>query len=163
MGASMHANFQQTVRRIQMFFSPKPSLSQGKYPSKFQLAWVRRFGGVRVQTNTQTHSLTDWCFDRDMSDSSLYPSLKAPVCQWVSEWVCLFVCLFPNSSKMANPSKLKFWGMSPWHEDGFRLKNIWICWTLSRKIACIVSMYTSNPSGQFYSLQYESSTYLQGW
>ena len=34
---------------------------------------------------------------------------------------------------------------------------------LSRKIACIVSMYTSNPSGQFYSLQYESSTYLQGW
>ena len=24
-------------------------------------------------------------------------------------------------------------------------------------------MYTSNPSGQFYSLQYESSTCLRGW
>ena len=40
---------------------------------------------------------------------SLYHSIKALVCQWVS----LFVCLFPNSSKTTNPSKLKFWGMIP--------------------------------------------------
>ena len=36
----------------------------GNLPSKFQLAWVCRFGGVREHPNTQTHSLTDWCFDR---------------------------------------------------------------------------------------------------
>ena len=38
-----------------------------------------------------------------------YPSLKAPVCQWVSECVWMF----PNSSETANPSELKFWGMIP--------------------------------------------------
>ena len=42
-------------------------------------------------------------------------------------------------------------------------ENIRIRRTVSRKIACIVGMYTSDPSGQFYSLQYESSTYLGGW
>ena len=52
---------------------------------------------------------------------------------------------------------------SPWDKEGFRLKNIRIRRTVSRKIACIVSMYTSDPSGQFYSLQYESSTYLLDW
>ena len=52
---------------------------------------------------------------------------------------------------------------SPWDGEGFRLKNIRIRGTVSRKIACIVGMYTSDPSGQFYSLQYESSTYLRGW
>ena len=31
----------------------------GNHPSKFQLAGVRRFGGVREQTNKQTHSLID--------------------------------------------------------------------------------------------------------
>ena len=36
-------------------------------------------------------------------------SFKAPVCQWVS----LCVWMFPNSSKTANPSELKFWGMIP--------------------------------------------------
>ena len=51
----------------------------------------------------------------------------------------------------------------PWDGEGFRLKNIRIRRTVSRKIACIVGMYTSDPSGQFYSLQYESSTYLRGW
>ena len=50
-----------------------------------------------------------------------------------------------------------------WDWEGFRLKNIWIRRTVSRKIACIVGMYTSDPSGQFYSLQYEASTYLRGW
>ena len=52
---------------------------------------------------------------------------------------------------------------SPWDEEGFRLKNIPIHRTVSRKIACIVGMYTSDPSGRFHSLQYESSTYLRGW
>ena len=52
---------------------------------------------------------------------------------------------------------------SPWDREDFRLKNIRIRRTVSKKIACIVGMYTSDPSGQFYSLQYESSTYLRGW
>ena len=34
----------------------------GNHPSKYQLAGVRRFGGVRQQTNRQIHSLTDKCF-----------------------------------------------------------------------------------------------------
>jgi len=42
---------------------------------------------------------------------------------------------------------------SPWDKEAFRLKNSWL----------VNSMYTSEPSGQFYSLQYESSTYLEGW
>ena len=32
---------------------------KGNLASKFQLARVRRFGGVREQTNKQTHSLID--------------------------------------------------------------------------------------------------------
>ena len=36
----------------------------GNHPSKFQLAGVRRFGGVREQTNRQTDSLTDLRFYR---------------------------------------------------------------------------------------------------
>ena len=44
---------------------------------------------------------------------------------------------------------------SPLDWESFRLKNIWIRQTVSRKIACKVGMYTSDPSGQFYSLQYE--------
>ena len=52
-----------TVLRIRMFFSLKYSPSQGEYPSKFQLARVRRCEGVGEQTNKQTdkltHSLTD--------------------------------------------------------------------------------------------------------
>ena len=42
-------------------------------------------------------------------------------------------------------------------------KNIRIRQTVSRKIVCILGMYPSDPSGQFYSLKYESSTYLGGW
>ena len=38
---------------------------------------------------------------------------------------------------------------SPWDREGFRLKNIQIRRTVSRKIACIVGMYTSDPSGNF--------------
>ena len=37
---------------------------------------------------------------------------------------------------------------SPQDGKGFRLKNIRIRRTVSRKIACIVGMYTSDPSGQ---------------
>ena len=49
-------------------FYPK---TKGNHPSKFQLAGVCRFGWVREhpnrQTDRQTHSLTDWCFDREIS------------------------------------------------------------------------------------------------
>ena len=41
---------------------------KGNHPSKFQLAGVRRFKGVREHPNRFTHSLTDWCFDREISD-----------------------------------------------------------------------------------------------
>ena len=80
--------------------------------------------------------------------------------------VCLFVCLYVCS---LTPPKLKPERVeilrvdSPWDEECFKLKNIRIRQTVSRKIVCIVGMYTSDPSGQFYSLQYESSTYLRGW
>ena len=57
-------NFLLTVRRIWMFFSLKTSLYQGNHPSKFQFVGVRHFGGVREQTNKQTHSLTSYCFYR---------------------------------------------------------------------------------------------------
>ena len=68
-----------------------------------------------------------------------YLSIKAPVCQWVSLSVCLFVCFCPNSSETTEPDELKFWGMIPlWDGEGFRLKNIRIRRTVSRKIACIV-------------------------
>ena len=54
---------------------------------------------------------------------------------------------------------------SPWDKEGFRLKNILIRRTVSRKIACIVGMYTSDPSGQFYSFQYELQRIyeVEGW
>ena len=47
-------------------FCLKLFASQGKgdHPSKFQHAGVHRFGGVREQTNKQTHSLIDWRFYR---------------------------------------------------------------------------------------------------
>ena len=88
-----------------------------------------------------------------------YLSSKAIVCQWV----CLFVCLLPNSSETTNPNELKFWGMIALGLHIVWKKNIRIRRTVCRRIACIVGMHTSDPSGQFYSLQYESSTYLRGW
>ena len=57
-----------------MFFSLKPPHPKGIHPSKFQLAGVCRFGGVREQTNKKTDSLTDWCFDREMA-GPLYISI----------------------------------------------------------------------------------------
>ena len=75
--------------------------------------------------------------------------------------VCLFV---PQLLRNGGPERAEILkDDSPWDAEGFRLKNIRIRRTVSRKIACIVGMYTSDPSGQFYSLQYESSTYLGGW
>ena len=48
-----------------MFFSLKLSQSQGESSlKKFQLAWVRRFGGVREQTNKQSNKQTDRLTDR---------------------------------------------------------------------------------------------------
>ena len=45
------------VQQIRIFFSLKPSASpEGNHPSKFLLIRINRFGGVREQTNTQTHS-----------------------------------------------------------------------------------------------------------
>ena len=67
---TIHAIFLLAVRRIRMFFSLKPSPYQGKgnHPSKFWLAGIRRFGGVREQTSKQTHSLTYKCFYRVMEN-----------------------------------------------------------------------------------------------
>ena len=79
----------------------------------------------------------------------------------MSECVCVFVPSLLQNGKPQRAEMLK--DDSPWYGEGFRLKNIRIRRTVSRKIACIVGMYTSDPSGQFYSLQYQSSTYLRGW
>ena len=57
--ALIHAIFLLMVRRIQMFFSLEPSLSQGESSLKISARWVRRFGGVREQTNKQTNKQTD--------------------------------------------------------------------------------------------------------
>ena len=75
--------------------------------------------------------------------------------------VCLFVPLLLRNGELQRAEILR--DDSPRDGEGFRLKNIRIRRTVSRKIACIVGMYASDPSGQFYSLQYESSTYLRGW
>ena len=61
-GASIHAIFQLTVRRIQMFFSLKPSQSQGESSLKISARWgspFRRSQGTNKHTHRQTHSLTD--------------------------------------------------------------------------------------------------------
>ena len=66
----------------------------------------------------------------------------------MSESVCLFVCSIPLQN--GEPQRAEILrDESPWDKDGFRLKNIRIRRTVSRKIACIVGMYTSDPSGQF--------------
>ena len=58
-----------TVRQIRMFFSLKPSLSQGESSLKISARWGSPFWrsqGTNKQTNKHTHSLTDWCFDREI-------------------------------------------------------------------------------------------------
>ena len=57
-GASIHAIFQLTVQRIQMFFSLKPSQSQGKSSLKISARWVTPFWRSQG-TDKQTNSLND--------------------------------------------------------------------------------------------------------
>ena len=86
--------------------------------------------------------------------SSLYKSASLSV--------SLSVCSLTPPKRRGKPQRAEiFRDDSPWYGEGFKLKNIQICRIVSRKIACIVGMYTSDPSGQFYSLQY--ITYLGGW
>ena len=73
-----------------------------------------------------------------------------------SESVCLFGCLFPNSSKTANPSELKFWGTHKSCKKNLDSSNL----QLENSMYTGATFYSS---GQFYSLQYESLTYLGGW
>ena len=66
---TIHAIFLLTVRRIRMFFSLKPSPSQGESSLKISGRWgspFRRSQGTSKHPNTQTHSLTDWCFEREI-------------------------------------------------------------------------------------------------
>ena len=63
-GASIHAIFKPTVRRSQIFFAQNILHPKGNHRSKFQLAGVCRFGGLREQINKQTFSPKDWCFYR---------------------------------------------------------------------------------------------------
>ena len=73
-----------------------------------------------------------------------------------SESVCLFGCLFPNSSKTVNPSDLKFFRHdSPWDAECFRLKNIRIRRTVSRKIK--KQSLSSTPSMIFIPFIYHFS------
>ena len=55
--------FRRTVGQISKFLAENHLHPKWNHPSKFQLIRVRRFGGVREQTNKQTnkqtHSLTD--------------------------------------------------------------------------------------------------------
>ena len=57
-GGGKHAIFQLTVRRIRMFFSLKPSQSQGESSLKISGRGICRFGGDR-EHKTHTNSLTE--------------------------------------------------------------------------------------------------------
>ena len=70
------------------------------------------------------------------------PSLKAPVCQWVSEWVCVFGCSL-TLPKRRTPASWNFEGWFSWDWEGFRLKNIWIRRTVSWNIACILAPFST--------------------
>ena len=50
--------------------------TKGNHPSKFQHAGVRRFGGVREQTNKHTNSLTDWRFYRVIENKEMEKGRK---------------------------------------------------------------------------------------
>ena len=78
-GASIHAIFQLTIRRIKMFFSLKPSQSQGESSLKISARWgssFRRCKGTKKQTDRLTHSLTDWCFCRVINRSTMIMKFK---------------------------------------------------------------------------------------
>ena len=103
-GASIHASFQLTVRRIRMFFSLKPSLSRGKSSLKISAHWDQPF---RWTEQTNTHKLSIALEYRHMKILSiLYSNRMSLVC------VCLFDCSLTTSNK------LKFWGA-----DSFWLKK----------------------------------------
>ena len=56
--------------------------------------------------------------------------------------ICVCVCLLPNSSKMTNPSNLKSSGMIALAiGEVLSKKKIWICQTVSLKIACILAQH----------------------
>ena len=78
--------------------------------------------------------------------------------QSVSESVCLFVPYLLRNDEPEGAEILR--DDSPWDGECFRLPDL--SNHQQKKIACIVGMYTSDPGGQFYSLLYESSTYLGG-
>ena len=68
-----------------------------------------------------------------------HQSSKALGCQSV----CVFVCLFPNSQN-GEPQRAEILrDDSPWNWEGFRLKNIQIYRTVSRKIACILAPHST--------------------
>ena len=52
------------------------------------------------------------------------------------------VWMFPNSSELQRPEILR--DDSPWDKEGFRLKNIRIRRTVSKKIACILETLAVN-------------------
>jgi len=86
-GASIYAIFLLTVRRIRMFFSLKPSLSQGESSLKILVEGVRRFGGVKEQTNKQTDSLTDKCFYRVIMGSTYEELLARTLLAVISDFL----------------------------------------------------------------------------
>ena len=79
---TIHAIFLLTVRRIPMFFSLKPSPYQRESSLKISARWgspFRRSWGTSKQTDT--HSLTDWCFDREIDIYLIFPSINSlPIC-----------------------------------------------------------------------------------
>ena len=111
------------------------SLKNGRIPLSSGIAadlhlMVGRFAALLTASllgaNGEAASITN-------KSASLSVSLFDCLFDWLIVW--LFVCLFPNSSETANPSELKFWGNdSTWDWEGFRLKNIRIRRTVSRKI-----------------------------
>ena len=147
-GASIHAIFQQTVQWIRIFFLAYNLLNpKGNHPSKFQLAGVRRFGGVREHPNRHTDRLTHWQTEAlierwlltDIISMSLnlisidYISLYKSNRISISESACLYAC-YLTPPKRANPVSWNFRDDFPLDEEGFRLKNIWLRWTVSRKM-----------------------------
>ena len=64
-------------------------------------------------------------------------NLGSKILEVVSKWVCLSVCLFVCSltpPKRGTPASWNFEGWFPLNKEGFRLKNIRIRRTVSRKI-----------------------------
>ena len=106
-----------TVRRIRMFFSLKPSQSQGESSLKISARWgspFRKSQGTNKQTNTLTHSLTDWCFYRVIPHPQhrgktsqcescgrwfesrlVIPSIYTIILQWLMPLKCIVIQFLP--------------------------------------------------------------------